>query len=329
MLRTVRAHPAFQMLVGLATYVPGVVRIGATTGGTSSARYCYSVWLRHLVTAYRRSFISSVPRRVAEIGPGDSLGIGLAALLSGVERYYAFDVVEYADQESNLHILDALIDLFQRRASIPDDSEFPLVTPRLESYDFPTDILDEQHLAEALSARRLTQIRHDLMNRSEAGRITYVVPWTDIEVANAVCREVAVDMIYSQAVLEHVDDLSSTYDALYTWLNDGGIMSHSIDFTSHQTHRDWFGHWTYSERTWKIIRGKRSYLLNRQALSQHLETMREAGFDIPFVAAERPHVPAPRGRLSLPFRGLSDDDLATASAFVIAVRRQMDDARAG
>lgn len=32
-------------------------------------------------------------------------------------------------------------------------------------------------------------------------------------------------MIFSQAVLEHVDDLEHTYKTLYRWLKKGGIMS--------------------------------------------------------------------------------------------------------
>ena len=42
-----------QLLYGVATYVPGVAAIFGRGGGdTQSARYCYSVWLRHLVMAF-------------------------------------------------------------------------------------------------------------------------------------------------------------------------------------------------------------------------------------------------------------------------------------
>lgn len=34
------------------------------------------------------------PDTVAGLGPGDSLGFGLAALISGADKYFAFDVVE-------------------------------------------------------------------------------------------------------------------------------------------------------------------------------------------------------------------------------------------
>ena len=87
MIRTFRAT-----LAGLATYVPGYEYL-EPTGGTSSARYCYSVWLRHLVMAYDSGLLQRPPATVAELGPGDSIGIGLAALLSGARKYHALDVV--------------------------------------------------------------------------------------------------------------------------------------------------------------------------------------------------------------------------------------------
>jgi len=71
------------------------------TGDTDSARYCYAVWLRHL-TMSRESGLSDTPRVVAELGPGDSIGIGIAALLTGAEKYYAFDVCRYATNQRNI-----------------------------------------------------------------------------------------------------------------------------------------------------------------------------------------------------------------------------------
>ena len=76
------------MLVGAATFVPGVrqlfssVKEGMGLGRATSARYCYSVWLRH-VALLARNDLWNYPRVVAELGPGDSLGVGLCALLCG------------------------------------------------------------------------------------------------------------------------------------------------------------------------------------------------------------------------------------------------------
>ena len=125
------------LIVGMATYIPGLRRMtGRKTGGTISARYCYAVWLRHL-SMLHRSALRTTFETVAELGPGDSLGIGLAALLSGAQRYLALDVVRYADSTRNLQIFEELLALFRDHAPIPDEAEFPLVRPLLPSYAFP------------------------------------------------------------------------------------------------------------------------------------------------------------------------------------------------
>ena len=128
------------------------------TGGTNSARYCYSVWLRHLVIAHMNG-LPTAPTNVAELGPGDSLGIGLAALLSGANNYYALDIVKFANIGRNLEVFDELVELFNKRERIPDSTEFPEAYPRLESYEFPAYILTDARLRDTLDQRRVESIR--------------------------------------------------------------------------------------------------------------------------------------------------------------------------
>ena len=71
------------------------------------------------------------------LGPGSSLGADLAALLTGAESYHAVDIIQHATAQRNLSVFDALVELFQRRADLPGDEEFPEVVPKLASYRFP------------------------------------------------------------------------------------------------------------------------------------------------------------------------------------------------
>src|SRR5688572_12920493 len=108
-----------QVLFGAATYVPGVYSLVAKRRREEhSARYCYAVWLRHLVFAHRHGF-NVPPRRVVELGPGASLGVGLAALIAGTDTYYACDVVRQADTDRTLELFDEIVALFRRREPIP------------------------------------------------------------------------------------------------------------------------------------------------------------------------------------------------------------------
>ena len=312
------------VLRGLLTYVPALERrIAKSTRGTDSARYCYSVWLRHLVMA-RVAGLSDDPRVVAELGPGDSLGIGLASLLTGASTYMGLDLVNYTEPGRNLAVLDELVALLRARTPIPDATEFPGLKPYLPSYEFPAAILGGERLAKCLAPERVAAVRRALdrlhdpagANGSDAVRIVYRAPWND----PAVIRRGTIDMIFSQAVLEHVDDLAPTYRALAAWLKPGGFGSHEVSFYSHQLTREWNGHWTIPDPVWKLIRGRRPYLLNREPASTHLRLVRESGLEIVNAVRVAQKSDVTRARLARRFRAMSEDDLTTQSIFIQAVK---------
>src|SRR5579872_6912526 len=88
------------IIKGALTYVPGLNqwrRRRAASGGTNSARYCYAVWMRHLVALGKHGF-SIEGSVIGELGPGDSIGTGLAGLLAGAERYVGLDIVPYSSR---------------------------------------------------------------------------------------------------------------------------------------------------------------------------------------------------------------------------------------
>jgi SAM-dependent methyltransferase len=126
-----------------------------------------------------------------------------------------------------------------------------------------------------------------------------------------------VDAIFSQAVLEHVDDLPAVYRAMYEWVKPDGCVSHEIDFTSHGFARAWNGHWTFSDREWRLVRGRRRWAINREPLSTHLTLLEGTGFVV--VDVQKGPGPALDRRLLAPrFQNLDDSDLRTASAFILA-----------
>lgn len=265
--------------------------------------------------------LSTTPEVVAELGPGESIGTGLAALLCGAKRYYALDIVKYANREKNISILDELTDLFMRREAIPNADEFPEVKPYLASYGFPHHILTRDRLNVVLSKDRVRAIRDAVLGVHEVGenavQVSYFAPWSDPEVV----RERSVDMIVSQAVLEHVDDLGRTYQVIHHWLKPGGFLSEQVDFKCHGMATHWNGHWTYSDLVWKLIRGNRSYLLNRQPHSTHAALLRGLNFEIVCDVQFRDTSGIDRRVLAPRFVSMSDDDLTTTGAFIQAVRK--------
>lgn len=306
------------LLKGLATHVPRARKyFCSSSGGTVSPRYCYSVWMRHLIKAHEAGLDTGL-QKIAELGPGDSLGIGLCAVLCGAKEYYALDVKPHANLELNKRILQELIMLLKRRKAIPNETEFPSISPSLKNYSFPHDILTDETLAYSLHPDRLAAIHKALEDTltKDIVHISYIAPWQNVSLHES---EGALDMVFSQAVMEHVEQVDATYASLYKWLRPGGYMSHTIDYKSHGYTRDWNGHWTVSEFLWKIVKGNRPYLINRLPHSTHIRAMKKAGFKI-VSEMRRISTPLARNKLADGFRVLSDDDLMTSGAFIQAVK---------
>jgi len=137
-----RPRSILQLIFGVATFIPGVYKLRSKkngSGGSFSADYCYSVYLRHMVVLSGQN-LSCKPRKIAELGPGDSIGIGIMSLLLGADKYYAFDVVKFANTSQNLQIFERLVHLLENKSPIPGADIFPRVSPKLKNYDFPSDI---------------------------------------------------------------------------------------------------------------------------------------------------------------------------------------------
>jgi hypothetical protein len=119
-------------------------------------------------------------------------------------------------------------------------------------------------------------------------------------------------------VLEHVSDLASTYHALYSWIKPNGRMTHQIDFTSHGLSERWNGFRAYPEFLWKIILGKRPFLINREPYSIHTELMNKNGFSVVCDLAQHRTDGIQRYELSKRWSNIADDDLTCSGAFIQA-----------
>jgi SAM-dependent methyltransferase len=278
------------LIKGLLTFIPGAPGLlpKGRTGGTNRASYCLDVWLKHLALL-RASGMREMPRTLAELGPGDSIGVGLAALLSGVDRYYALDVVRFSDTASNLAVFDELAAL---------------------SKGWNPSVAEER-------ISRVRRAAAEPGSEHEGITIRYMVPWFD---AGAIEPE-SVDVVVSHAVLEHVVDLERTYRALSLWLKPGGLMSHQIDLTSHGVTEKWNGYRAYPELIWKAILGRRPYLINRAPCSVHLELLEKNGFEILATKRVNRSDGIRRSELSRRWRSISDDDLACSDLTVQARKR--------
>jgi hypothetical protein len=302
----------------IRAYLPGFMKSPYRTGGTDSARYCYAIWLRHL-SMIGRAGLATKFAAVTELGPGDSIGIGMAALLSGAQRYTGLDAARLAESNRNLALFDELVALFRSRAPIPSDQEYPLTRPHLPAYDFPASILSNADLGISLDRDRLAALRRDLSNLADApGQvISYIAPWGPADPVALGSQ----DLVFSQAVLQSVPDIASVYASMSRWLRPGGVMSHSISMDSLGSASRWNGHWAYSDTAWRLINGFSGHGVNREPMSRHLRLIRDCGFDVVNLLMTRRTDGIARGELATRFRQLDDEDLQTSGFYVLARKR--------
>lgn len=311
---TKRVYMLTSLKCHLSSYLPF-----NKTGGTISARYCYSVWLRHMVSLKSNVPNFKIPEVIAEFGPGDSIGTGLAGLISGAEKYYSFDVVKYANPERNLKIFDELVELFKKRADIPSKDEFPHLKPYLDSYEFPNHIFTEKHIENMLNKDRVNSIRNAITEDKKDendSKIVYAAPWMEYEFS----LNNSIDLIYSQAVLEHVENLEDTYKYMYQWLKDRGYMSHQIDFKCHGTAKEWNGHWKYSDSMWNFIKGRRKYLINREPLSTHIKLLNKNNFKIIEIIKVKDSNGITKEKINEKYNYLTNEDFYTSSALLQSIK---------
>ena len=303
------------IIKGTATWVPllrAMRRCRSRTGGTNAARYCYTVWLRHLVTLSHYGF-QVKDTRVGELGPGDSIGNGLAALLSGVRSYVSLNVVPSSSRQNLEAIFNELVTLYSNREPIPDDREFPRVRPKLASYCFPEHLVDWSEFD-----KRVGQIKAELRSRVRSGDVVnYIAPWRAV----GEVRSASLDLIFSQSVLEYVSPLGGAFSAMATWLKPGGYGSHAIDFSAMYLSPYWNGHWAYSGWQWRLVRGRRDYFLNREPLGAHLACAEKAGMEILAVDKGLCDSGLGVGELSADFRRLGVEDRRTRGALVLFRRK--------
>lgn len=286
------------------------------TGGTNSVKYCYDVWLKHLSFLHQAG-MEFIPKTLAEIGPGDSLGAGLSAMLCGTDTYYGLDVLPYANPARNIKVLECLADFFRKRKG-RFVRGWPDTDPYLDHRLFPSHILKDSLLEDSLRNERVADIRSALQKADGTNFGGISVHYIIGNACSCFSPPASVDCILAHAVMEHVAVLDQAYRAFFGQLRPGGWMSLQIDFQSHDITGKWNGHWTYSDHDWATLQDKETLFLNRQPCSRHIELIERSGFTIECLLKEYRDDGVERPDLVERWQSLSDDDLRCFGSFIQA-----------
>lgn len=131
----------------------------------------------------------------------------------------------------------------------------------------------------------------------------------------------SVDLIFSQAVLEHVrrHEFLETMQECHRILKPGGICSHQVDLRDHLG--GGLNNLRFSEKIWEsAFFTKSGFYTNRIQYSQMLNIFRQAGFQAQVTEVRRwKALPIGRNHLSKEFRSLSEEELSI-SGFDVLLR---------
>jgi hypothetical protein len=130
------------------------------------------------------------------------------------------------------------------------------------------------------------------------------------------------DFIVSRAVLEHCNDLDSTFKNMNYNLNTNGIMIHKADLTSHGTHRksplDFL---TYSPIIWSLMTSQKGYP-NRWRRNTYRELSNRNSFKIIFEESlyefSKEELINIKPELASSFRNLVEEELLCSDYFFVA-----------
>jgi SAM-dependent methyltransferase len=297
----------YRALCAGAAALTGLTRSGARhadSSVTDAIQHINSIFREYRAAARLDRFYG----RVAEVGPGDSCGIGLMFLADGCEQVDLVDRFFSARDERQQEAINrALVDRLPQLAALRKNGDFSE-----SSFTCLT-----RHYGQRAAAETFFEAHKDY------------------------------DFIVSCAVLEHAYDPLRAVDAMASALKPGGMMLHVIDCRDHGQFSEQFHELKFLQLPAPVYSPlKWSGGLNRVRLGGYLSTLQNHGLsttvyvmslagvreemplctkleDLPpaFLAKSRNYVSEVKQQLAKPFRDMPDEELMT-TRFMLVARKQ-------
>jgi hypothetical protein len=235
------------------------------------------------VVGYHRRFGSGSPHSILELGPGDSVGMALVAKAMGMDTSYLVDVGDFASRDMGVYT--RLVDCLRDNGYSPPSG---------------IDTSSRDALLKSVGSSY----------RTYGTRALKEVP------------DVSVDVLFSNAVLEHVarSEFQHLIEETFRIMTPGAIAHHQIDLMDHLGGA--LNNLRFSERAWEgSLMSNSGFYTNRLRFAEILSIVKNAGFNFAVTQVTTwPDLPTPKQALAAPFNTLSDDELKIAT-FGILLRK--------
>jgi SAM-dependent methyltransferase len=289
-LRAVATNQLARLAPGLYVRLTGQTGRGAAAeeAPTDIARYfrgCVDAYFERLTIAPEAVPPYLAGKVLLEYGPGDFPGVALLMLARGARKVYCVD-------------------------------RFPLVNLSPKNVSVLRDLIDSCSPDERA---RLLACLNDPSDPSAGfakDRIEYLVRPSGLSGLSG-----GVDLVFSRAVLEHVDDLTATFADMIAAMRPGAIAMHLVDLRSHGLHkRNPLDFLAWSPTLWRLMYSAKG-VPNRWRIDHYREVLRAAPVEVlqlsPTHFAAREHVAEVRPLLAPAFAAVGDEDLAWLGFWLI------------
>jgi hypothetical protein len=228
------------------------------------------------VIAHHRAHGRGTPRAILELGPGDSVGMALVAKSMGFHTSYLVDVGDFASRD--MQVYTRLLDALREGGyTPPSDVDISSRDALLKSVDSSYHTIGTQALKD--------------------------IPDT------------AVDILFSNAVLEHVarSEFQDLIEETFRIMTPGAIAHHQIDLMDHLGGA--LNNLRFSQRAWEgSLMSNSGFYTNRLRFSEILDVVKKSGFNFAVTQITAwPELPTPKRVLAAPFNALPDDELKVAT----------------
>lgn len=193
---------------------------------------------------------------------------------------------------------------------------FPLITLKPKNIEIVQGVLSTLSMGKRKRVDECFSKYGDYSSGLMPCKVRYVV---DADGLSGLDSEV--DLIYSRAVLEHVNNLESTFQDMKQAMRDDGTAVHLVDLKSHGLHREHpLDFLVWPAWLWHIMYGCKGFP-NRWRVDEYRRILKERKFDVrlmePSLLIDRKELDAVRPYLASQFREVNDDDLSWLGFWVI------------
>lgn len=266
--------------------------LGAESAGQAADyfRQCFVDYFRVLGVAVAEIEDYLRDKRVLEYGPGDVPGVAMLMVAYGARQVVCVDRFPLLQlSEKNVHVLEDLLEGLDpvKRARA---RQCFVDSSRVDSG------FDAKHIDYRINSRGLSGLMGN------------------------------VDLVYSRAVLEHVNDLRATVEDMTAAMRVGASAIHQVDLKSHGLHRhNRLDFLTWSSFLWHLMFSNKG-VPNRLRVDQYRANVAHSGLELvllePTTLADDGEVVEIRPHLAKQFREISDQDLRCLGFWLVCRKKK-------